>query len=313
MKCIVIVNTLAGHYNKLRLEEKIRKFSLGFEVDVFYLDKNSQFPDITNYQKVVVFGGDGTLNSFLNAKTNENQELIYSPIGTLNESAKNSRGKITNCLTVNDKNIAYVVATGIFTPLGYNTKTQTKKRFKVFAYLFNVIKEYKLIKIKASIGYNSAYSKENGNTDYDYNASYKSSINKDIIIDKSTIDDKNCDYQFLKQGEYSLIMCIKSKSCFGFKFNKICDDSDSFELLTVKAPKHNGLLGKIELFFPLFRCFFIGFKEEYQSKNIEFKKASNVKIILDKKTPFCLDGEKGEFDNSILISIKEINKIDIKF
>ncbi len=106
-------------------------------------------------------------------------------------------------------------------------------------------------------------------------------------------------------------MCIKSKVCFGFKFNKIYNPNDGFELLTIKAPKHNGLIGKIELFFPLFRCFFIGFKKEYESKNILFKKVSSANIILDQKTAFCLDGEKAEFENEISINTTNIQNIRI--
>ncbi len=183
MKCIIIINTLSGHFNKRKIKNKVSELSKGFESFIVYLDKDTPFPDIKEYNRVVVFGGDGTLNSFINKEKGIGQELIYFPIGTLNESAKNSNGIISNCLSVNGKKVAYVSACGIFTPLGYNTKTRFKKRLKALAYIFNVIKEYKVTRIKATVSYE--YSKG-------FQSTENIDVNKNIVIQNtySVMDNK---------------------------------------------------------------------------------------------------------------------------
>lgn len=279
--------------------DKVKTYSSGFETLVVYLDKDMPFPDIKPFKRVIVFGGDGTLNSFLNSEKISHQELFYYPIGTLNESAKNAKNSISECLSVNDKKVAYVCACGIFTPLGYNTKTRTKKRIKALAYIFNVIKEYKIQRINANILFEEE-SELNQGSRKNFEHTLDSKENQNKCHNKKTLN-----------GEFSLIMCIKSKICFGFKFNKLYKPQDGFEFLSIKSPKHNGLLGKIELFFPLFRCFFIGFKKDFESKNITFKKVYAVKISLDKKTTFCLDGEKADFDDELSVNTTYIEDIQI--
>lgn len=279
--------------------DKVKTYSSGFETLVVYLDKDTPFPDIKPFKRVIVFGGDGTLNSFLNSEKISHQELFYYPIGTLNESAKTSKNSISECLSVNDKKVAYVCACGIFTPLGYNTKTRTKKRIKALAYIFNVIKEYKIQRINANILFEEE-SELNQGLRKNFEHTLESKENKNAHHNQKTLN-----------GEFSLIMCIKSKICFGFKFNKLYKSQDGFELLSIKSPKHNGLLGKIELFFPLFRCFFIGFKNNFESKNITFKKVYAAKISLDKKTTFCLDGEKADFNDEISVNTTYIEDIQI--
>lgn len=285
MKSIFIINTLAGHYKKKAIDKKIEELSKGFEPSLVYLYDNTPFPDIKTYNRVVAFGGDGTLNSLLNAEKNKEQEIIYIPIGTLNEAAKTDGETLSEILSANERNVAYVFACGIFTPLGYNTNIKSKKRLKVFAYIFNVLREYKVIRIKASIN----ISKES----IDENKEISANPHKD------------------NYNEYSLIMCLKSKYCFGFPFNKVRNNSNEFEFLSIKSPKHSGLLGKIELFFPLFRCFFIGFKKEYYSKYVTFEKVKKVSIQLEEKTSFCIDGEKAAFSDNIALTAKEIQSIKI--
>lgn len=299
MKCLFVVNTLAGHYKKKVVDKKIEELSRGFDSSFVFLDENSPFPDVKGFERVVVFGGDGTLNSILNAEKSQNQEIIFLPIGTLNETAKNSNNSFSECLRVGERKVAYVFATGIFTPLGYNTKTKTKKRFKVFAYIFNVLKEYKIARISASIKMSKPSEKDlSSNLSENKNARNLNTLQEESF--SSNIS-----------GEYALIMCIKAKSCFGFKFNKIEYASREFGLLLIKSPKHGGLIGKIELFFPLFRSFFIGFKKEYSSKNISFEKVNAVNLSIKEKTAFCLDGEKAVFENDIQITTEQIQEIKI--
>ena len=108
-------------------------------------------------------------------------------------------------------------------------------------------------------------------------------------------------------GHYSLIMAIDSNRCFGFDFNKCYrDGEDDFHLLLIKTTGKNNLIGKIRMFFPFFRAFFIGFKEEYHSKNIDFMPVSDVKIELKKEQIFCIDGEKREKSGTLSISKTEL-------
>lgn len=300
MKCLFVVNTLAGHYKKKVIDKKIEKMSKGLLDCTFsYLDENSSFPDIKGFKKVFVFGGDGTLNSILNAEKTLDQGIVYVPIGTLNETAKNSEDSLRHCLSVNGRNVAYVFATGIFTALGYNTKIKTKKRLKVLAYILNVLKEYRIARINASIRLTKLEDK------------VVSKKQSETVFGESSSDTSQNELSKEALEEYSLIMCIKSKSCFGFKFNKLENSSDEFAFLSIKAPKHDGLLGKIELFLPLFRSFFIGFKKEYSSKSITFERVSFVNLSIKEKTAFCLDGEKAVFENNIQITTRPIQEIKI--
>ena len=55
-----------------------------------------------------------------------------------------------------------------------------------------------------------------------------------------------------------------------------------------------GILGKIRMFFPFFRSFFMGFNKEYHSKNIDFFPAKQAEIVLKEEQVFCMDGERRE-------------------
>ena len=88
-------------------------------------------------------------------------------------------------------------------------------------------------------------------------------------------------------------MLVKSPRCFGFPFNKAFDaESTSGHLVAIRAPKHKGFLGYIEMFFPFFRVFFIGLKKEKTKGKIVFEKTYSTKLTLSQDIDFCRDGEK---------------------
>ncbi|HKL74187.1 MAG TPA: diacylglycerol kinase family protein, partial [Clostridia bacterium] len=257
-KCKLIINRMSGNSKPIEQEQDWVNLIKGSydSVDTIYIDPEhciDMKEEITGYEALAVCGGDGTLNSAINAIKNTRLDLIYIPTGTLNDTAKslclakklsaeNKRIRRVDMGSINDTMFAYVVAGGTFTPIGYRTKIKRKKRFKFFAYLLEVFKEYKIHHIKAKI-------EINGNTYAD---------------------------------DYTLIMAINNTRCFGFGFNKLFSHNDGMgQLLLIKAPKGNGLLAKIQIFFPLFRVFFMKMKKEKNSKYIKFFSFKTFKLTLE--------------------------------
>lgn len=276
-KCIVIINEMSGNSARVDVSKLIAAFGNGFEVDTMKIVEETVLSDFSDYDRIVLCGGDGTLNSIMNCKKKKGAEIFYCPFGTLNELATGNSNKknylVNDAGQAGNRIFSYVFACGIFTSLGYIVKNKNKKKYKVFAYLSKVVSQYKICRINA----------------------------------KLNLDGKP------DSGEYTLIMAIDSPKCFGFNFNRMFKlDDGLLHLLTIKAPKHNGLLGKIEVFFPLFRAFFIGFKKPYRSKHMFFGEFKHLNIELDQKVDFCADGEKVEMDGAF--DVKPIlldNKIHV--
>ncbi|NLL55665.1 MAG: hypothetical protein GX242_00415 [Clostridiales bacterium] len=279
-RCKLIINRMSGNSKPVKKEQdwiKLIKSSYGF-VDTVYIDAEHDInmrEEIDGFDALAVCGGDGTLNSAINAVKNTDIDLIYIPTGTLNDTAKglclakklsieNKRIRRVDLGCVNDTMFAYVLAGGTFTPIGYCTDIKRKKKLKFFAYLLQVLKEYKIHHIKAKV-------EVNGKT---YN------------------------------DDYSLIMAINNSRCFGFKFNKLfCHNDGKGQLLLIKAPKGKGLWAKIKIFFPLFRVFFMKLKREIDGKIIKFCSFKEVKFTFDKPQTFTVDGEKIELNGKAEIKI----------
>lgn len=280
-KCKLIINKKSGNNNqKTNCPAFSDILSQYYEtVDTVYIDDNNPLDmkdEVDEYDALAVAGGDGTLNSAINAIKNRKMDLFYLPTGTLNETAKslqlakklsaeNRRIRRVDMGKVGDTMFAYVLAGGIFTSIGYNTDIKRKKKYKFAAYLERIFHEYKIHRIKAKI--------ETGTEVF--------------------------------EGEYSLVMVINACRCFGFRFNKrFCHNDGKGQLLLIRAPKNNGILGKIAIFFPLFRTFFLHLKKEKRSKNLIFVDFSRAKITFDGEYDFTVDGEhiklSGENDVEIL-------------
>ena len=101
-------------------------------------------------------------------------------------------------------------------------------------------------------------------------------------------------------------MAIDSMRCFGFRFNRLYRaDDGKVHLLLVKSPRVRGLLGKIAIFFPLFRAFFMGFGKEVHGDKLVFKAVSDLKIKLFAPETFDVDGDAVNFAGDVFIRVRK--------
>ena len=159
--------------------------------------------------------------------------------------------EITSIGKVNGRPFSYVCATGSFTEIGYSAKNSNKKRWKALAYLPQVFKNYRVHNIAA----------------------------------KLEVDGRKF------QGDYTLLMVLKSHRCFGFPFNPDYKKTRKMYLLAVKSFGKDNLKNRIKMFFPFFRIFF-GKAKPAIRKNWLLVPFDNLSIQLGKPQDFCCDGEK---------------------
>ncbi len=255
MNCLLVINTMSG--NSCRVNEKalIAKYAADDDVTVKYLRAPSDEYSVEKVDKLIVCGGDGTLNRALSLISGKAIDLYYLPCGTFNETAKSFSGKgvyeIGSIGKIGEKAFAYVAAAGSFTDLGQAASSSQKKRFKLFAYFAKVLSSYRVHRIKARITTES----------------------------------------FSVEGTYTLIMISNAKRCFGFRFNRLHEKQPDLQLIAIKAPKRDDLKGRIKMFFPFFRVFFLGIGKERRKGDILVTSFKEGSVLLSKETPFCLDGE----------------------
>ncbi len=271
-KCLIIVNRRSGNSSRINRKALKDAFGKGCRVTFRFLDTDRDKWSAKGFDKLVICGGDGTFNNALNNIKGQNIEVFYCPYGTLNEFSKNvkhhGRFVLRDVGTLNGRLFSYVAATGSFTPLGYAVKEKYKKKLKLFAYLFHVIKEYKVYNIKARI---------------------------------------DCDEETF-EGVYSLIMVLDSKRCFGFRFNRMYKPDDGlFHLLLIKSPGANTTFNKIKMFLPFFRAFFLGFGKPYRSKHMVFIPIKSANIALSEAVDFCVDGEKITESGDVAIQLTALD------
>lgn len=151
----------------------------------------------------------------------------------------------------NDLRFGYVCATGSFTEIGYTTKCSAKQRYKWLSYLSEVTKQYRHYNIAAQID----------------------------------LDGKNLD------GNYTLLMVLKSSVCFGFHFNKMYVRMPKLYMLGIRSFGNNTSTNKIKMFFPFFRVFFGGVNQPTENKNWFLLPFDNATITLAEPQKFCVDGE----------------------
>ena len=315
-KALIVINEQSGGYTD-RVKTRIQAATEGYERHYIDIDGDlAKTLDEGGFGLLAVAGGDGTLRSVLNKTMGHRVDLTYVPCGTLNERAKARRrfgnegklvlghihqnppvatGKmnakddessqnsdkhhgecedfdkpISGAIGENNRErdgvYTYVLAAGSFTPIGYVTSVRAKKRYGRIAYLAKVLSEYRVHAIRATV----------------------------------TIDGTR------QTGEYTLIMSVKSDRCFGFRFNKTYrPDTQNGHILLIKSPKNKGFWGKICMFFPFFRAFFVGFRRPLASKRMTFVPYSTLSINLDEACDFDVDGEKVTLDGSVDLSFAD--------
>jgi len=292
--CLIIINRSAGSTDKISFDYVKKALGNRYKYACHTIPSDGE-PKLGGYDALAVCGGDGTLSNVLSQVYDKRKDVFYFPYGTLNDKAGASKSLRKNektsanaeehraivgvvsrvdCKNRTDEKIpsaqnatvfSYVYATGTFTPIGYTANVKMKKRFGVLAYLFEVLKEYKVERIRAQ-----------------------------IVADGNKF-----------KGDFTLVMFIKSPRCFGFKFNKAYDEqAEAGHLVLIRSPKHNGLLGKIEIFFPFFRVFFLGLKREREG-NIIFKSFESCTASFDDTIAFCKDGERDEASGKIKIDFQK--------
>jgi diacylglycerol kinase family enzyme len=199
-----------------------------------------------------VAGGDGTLHNFLNRVKGSDLPLYYFPTGTLNEKARVGE-RCPLVGQINEDYFIYVVAAGSFTPIGYTAEVGVKRKVKVLAYLWQSLKEYRVHRIPATISVDGT--------------------------------------QYV--GTYTLIMVLHSPRCFLFRFNKMYSpESESVHVLLISAPPKDNLWGRVRIFAPLFRAFFIGFRHEREGRRLVFRQGKTAVVKLPRETVCNIDGER---------------------
>ena len=172
MKILLIYNPNAGnHVFKNNLDSIIERFQAkGYLVSPFRLGKgidlNEFFQRINpeEYKKILIAGGDGTINQVLNAMLDNGMNLpigIY-PAGTANDFAQNfnlpeSIAEITDIYTrenytytdigrINDRYFINVASLGCLVDISQRTDTKIKSSFGIFSYYLKGIEEFQRLK-----------------------------------------------------------------------------------------------------------------------------------------------------------------------
>lgn len=275
-KCLIVINSLCGRSSKVDEERLAARFGGAYSPTVLHITDEKDEWSADGFDLVVAAGGDGTFSHALVNCSAAGVPLIYYGAGTFNECAKSKGarrgrkneaefvplGKLAN---LSGKPFGYVAAAGSFTPLGYTSSPARKKKLGVFAYILNILREYKVYDIPATI----------------------------------TADGK--DYR----GRYTLIMAIDSERCFGFRFNRLYRaDDKAVHLLLIKSPGKDSFVNRVRIFFPLFRAFFVGFGKEKEGKTLVFRRAENLSVTLGGNETFNIDGDAAPMSGTFTVSVE---------
>lgn len=227
------------------------------------------------FEKVVCFGGDGTLNETICGlmKPECSLPLGYIPAGSTNDFAStmklSSVPKVAAEQVVNgtvydidignfngERYFTYIAGFGAFTATSYNVSQDIKNIFGHFAYVLGGVKELTSIR-----GYSLA-----------------------VELDDQTVD-----------GEYIFASVTNSTSVAGIVKlrDELVDMSDGvFEVALVKKPRSIVDLNKIITAITT---------SNFDNGAIEFYKSKNVKFITEEKLDWTLDGEHAVSEGDVVI------------
>ncbi len=243
-----------------------------------------------NFDRIVISGGDGTLNEALSGirmaeeKGMKIPELGYIPTGSTNDFALSlgiptdpvraaqvaATGEIfpCDCGTFNGHPFAYVAAFGAFTKVSYTTPQQSKNSLGHLAYILEGIKSLPQIK----------------------------GIPFTVQTDRETFS-----------GSYLYGMVSNSNSVGGFNgiYGKesVALNDGFLEVLLIKEPKT--LAEQSELMSDLLRA-------NLQSRHIVALKTQKISFISDTNVPWTLDGEFGGEPNAAeILAVKEAFRVAV--
>ncbi len=251
----------------------------GFEVTVYPTKKqmdayNRICEGIDDFERLVVCGGDGTLNEVVNGVITSNADVTigYIPAGTLNEwssglkisrnieqAAKDAVGGRETTLDVgifDDRYFTYTASFGAFTEASYSAPQDVKNVLGQAAYFFEGIKSLGNIK----------------------------PISLSIETETKKIE-----------GDFLFGAVSNSLSVGGvlkLNENAVALNDGFFEVLLIRHPETLAQLQQI----------LDGIvKKDFNRKGIEFFKAAKITVRSDKKIDWTLDGEhaRGEKETNI--------------
>ena len=282
-KLLIIANPNSGKGKvKTQLFKIIQIFSdAGFDVTVYPTqrrgDATTKIQSIRNgkYDRIVVCGGDGTLNEVITGVMRKGLECTigYSPFGTLNEwssSLKISRNPATAASDIitgretnldigkfDDKYFSYTASFGAFTEASYSAPQEVKNVLGQAAYFFEGIKSLSNIK---------------------------------PLHLKFKCDDREIEDDFLF-GAVSNSMSVGGIVKFDNSVVKLNDGM--FEVLLIKNPTT----------ILQFQSIVDGILRKDLSRNgIEFLHAHEVTVTGGANVPWTLDGEFSEGKDSITLT-----------
>ena len=175
---------------------------------------------------------------------------------------------ITSVGKVNNDMFSYVCAAGSFTEIGYSAKNNRKKKWKAVAYLPQVLANYRCHEISAQLNF-----------------------------DGRAVD-----------GEFTLLMVLKSHRCFGFSFNKSYKKHKGLYLVAIRSRGRDTLKNRIKIFAPFFRVFFLGVKKPQINRNWLLVPFENLTVKLKKPQSFCLDGERRVLSDELRFSAQTLDQ-----
>lgn len=177
------------------------------------------------------------------------------------------QGNVSTVGACNGTPFCYVCAAGSFTEIGYTASPKQKQHAKAFAYLAKLLSAYRCHSIKSEI----------------------------------EVDGK------VFGGKYTLLMVLKGRRCFGFRFNKIRSDNGLY-LLAIKSVGKDSLLNRLRIFVPFFRVFLCGVRKPTIAKNWLMLPFANAAITLNAPQVFCVDGEKRTLDGTLRFNLQRLHE-----
>ena len=278
-KLLLIVNPKAGR-GKLKagfLAIANIFCDAGYDTTVYYTKSRGDATRVVvesalGYDKIVVCGGDGTVNEAINGMLMlpEKRDFGYIPCGSTNDYAATlglSESVIKAAETIVDNvpipidlgkfyldksnegtGFAYIASFGAFTRVSYATPQHMKNQIGSMAYFIGGAIELADIR---------------------------------PVRVKYTCDD------VVGEGEFIFGAAINTVSLAGFysfPSDKILLDDGMFEVALVRGQKNA---------FAYTETLFNIAKRNYTDKNVVFLRASKISFELDEAVPFTLDGEYG--------------------